>query len=175
MGCGYGIGFKNDGGAHNVYLGSQRRHSIGGVRALTFSPDGKKLVAGGIGQISNIDHLGGKARIRIFDWEKAETLAELESDEIKGIVERLMFHPKGDWMLAMGGDHKGFALVVDTSENKIVSEVKTPANHAHDFTWNEEGDRIYVASLSHPRVTSIAEEPQGQAQGQAPAWLRLSP
>lgn len=132
-----------------------RRHSIGGIRALTFSPDGKQLVAGGIGKIGNIDHLSGQARMRIFNWEKAESLAEIESSEIKGMIERLIYHPDGDWMLALGGDHKGFALVVDTKEKKIVSEEKTPANHVHDFAMNETSDKIYVAAHNHVTVHDL--------------------
>jgi WD40 repeat protein len=128
-----------------------RRHSIGGVRALAFSPDGSQLTAGGIGKIGNIDHLGGKARLRTFAWEKGETLAEMESDEVQGMVERIHYHPEEKWLLALGGDHKGLAMIVDTTTHKIVTESRTPANHAHDFVFNDSADRIYVAG--HNQVT----------------------
>ncbi len=132
-----------------------RRHSIGGVRALAFSPDGSQLTAGGIGKIGNIDHLGGKARLRTFAWEKGETLAEMESDEVKGMVTRIHYHPEGKWLLALGGDHKGLAMIVDTTANKIVTETRTPANHAHDFVFNESADRIYVAGHNHVTVHDL--------------------
>ena len=132
-----------------------RRHSIGGVRAIAFSPDGSQLTAGGIGQIGNIDHLGGKARLRTFAWQKGNTLAEMESDEVKGMVERVHYHPDGKWLLALGGDHKGLAMIVDTTTHKIVTETRTPANHAHDFSFNENADRIYVAGHNHLTVHDL--------------------
>ena len=130
----------------------KRRHSIGGIRAIAFSPDGRQLAVGGIGEIGNIDHLGGPARLRLFDWKSGETEAELESSEVKGIVERIHYHPEGNWLLAMGGDHKGLALVVDTRTRKIVSEARTPANHAHDFAFTDARDGICVAG--HHQVTA---------------------
>ena len=71
------------------------------------------------------------------------------------MIERLVYHHDGKWMLALGGDHKGFALVVDTRENKIVSEEKTPANHVHDFAMNQASDKIYVAGHNHITVHDL--------------------
>jgi WD40 repeat protein len=133
----------------------QRRHSIGGVRALAFSPDGRQLAAGGIGQIGNIDHLAAGARVRIFDWEKGETLAEIESSATKGIVQRLAFHPQGQWLLGCGGDNAGFAILIDPATRKIAYEGKAPF-HVHDFVVNEAADRVIVAGHNGLAVTSIS-------------------
>lgn len=133
----------------------QRRHSIGGVRSLAFSPDGRMLAAGGIGQIGNIDHLGANARFRLFDWEKGETLAEIESPEFKGLVERLAFHPQGQWLLGCGGDHGGFAIVIDPATRKIAYEGKAPF-HVHDFALTESSDRIIVAGHNGLAVKQVA-------------------
>ena len=133
----------------------QRRHSIGGVRSLAFSPDGRMLAAGGIGQIGNIDHLGASARFRLFDWEKGETLAEIESPEFKGLVEQLAFHPRGHWLLGCGGDHGGFAILIDPATRKIAYEGKAPF-HVHDFALTESCDRVIVAGHNGMAVKSIA-------------------
>ena len=38
---------------------------------LAFSPDGRHLAVGGVGQIGNIDGLQGPSRVEVFDWERA--------------------------------------------------------------------------------------------------------
>jgi WD40 repeat protein len=121
----------------------QRRHSIGGIRSVAFSADGKTLAVGGIGKIGNIDHLEGKARVEVFAWEKAERTHELQSDKFNGLVEHLEFHPDGDWLLGAGGAGDGFLLFFNLKDKKIARQEKA-AMHIHDVAMNEASDTLYT-------------------------------
>ncbi len=117
----------------------QRRHSIGGIRSLAFSPDGFKLAVGGIGMISNIDHLDGKARVEVFDWRGGRTHEFIE-DKVKGLVERLEFHPAGDWLIAAGGDNAGFLMFLDLKTKATVLTQEKAPMHIHDTTFDESSE-----------------------------------
>jgi WD40 repeat protein len=123
----------------------QRRHSIGGTRALAFSPDCKLLAVGGMGKVGNIDHLDGKARVEVFDWQRGERTHEFPGDKVKGLVEQLEFHPQGDWLLAAGGAGDGFLMFFDLKEKKKVLRQEKVPTHIHGIVLNEACDTVHAA------------------------------
>jgi WD40 repeat protein len=127
----------------------QRHHSIGGVRSLAFSPDGKLLCAGGIGTIENVETLRGPSRVEVFDWQSGRRRHELSNEQVNGIVERIVFHPSGDWYIAAGGDNGGFVTIRETLTGAILHQ-ETAIAHIHDLCLNAVGDRLYAAA--HKRV-----------------------
>ena len=126
-----------------------RIHSIGGLRSLAFSSDGKILASGGMGKVGNIDHLQGKARFELFDVEKGESLGVVESDKFKGLVETVHFDPESKWLLGSGGDHKGWLIFLDVSEKKIITEEEV-SSHIHETAFSEDFSKIY--GVGHNKV-----------------------
>lgn len=142
----------------------QRRHSIGGVRSLAFTHDARLLAVGGIGQIGNIDHLGGPARIELFDWQAGERLYEIEDDKFKGLVEQIEFHPDGAWFAAVGGDHKGFVSFYETKGGELIHQERA-GDHVYGLARNETFDRLYTAHHSRMTVWDLKAEKNTGGQG----------
>jgi WD40 repeat protein len=131
----------------------QRIHSIGGIRSLTFSPDSKTLVAGGIGHIGNIDHLDGPARVEVFSAESGEKQQEFLGD-MKGMVQTLAFHPEGKWLVGGGGDNGGLVQFYDLEAKKVIRGEKSPM-HIHAACVDETGARLFAVGHGKAAVWEV--------------------
>jgi WD40 repeat protein len=127
----------------------QRMHSIGGVRSVAFSPDGKYLAVGGMGKVGNIDHLEGKSRVEVFDWRAGKQVAEFPGDKFSGLVNKLAFAPDGSWLLGAGGAGEGFLQFYDVAAKKTLRQEKLPM-HIHDFALSP--DATTITSVGHNRI-----------------------
>lgn len=126
----------------------QRLHSIGGIRSVAFSPDGKTLAVGGTGKIGNIDHLEAKARIELFDLSTSKRTVEYTSDK-QGLANYLEFTPDGKWLIAAGGAGEGFLAILDKEAKKAIKSEKAPM-HVHDVAVSEDAET--VIAVGHNKI-----------------------
>jgi WD40 repeat protein len=114
-----------------------RLHSIGGVRSVAFSHDGKTLALGGTGKIGNIDHLEAKARIETFEIATQKKIAEFVSDKGQGLVNRMFFSKDSSFLIGTGGAGDGFLMVIDPTGKKILKQEKVNF-HVHDLAMADD-------------------------------------
>lgn len=126
-----------------------RRHSIGGIRSLAFSPDASQIAVGGIGKIGNIDHLAGASRLEIFRWQAEEEPIVIEDDKKKGLIEQLFWRPDGSTLVGVGGDHKGFVNLYDLPSTSLVAQAEG-SGHLHALCADENVSTLFTAG--HNRV-----------------------
>lgn len=142
----------------------QRRHSIGGVRSVSFSHDGRLIAAGGIGTIGNIDHLDGPSRVEIFDWRTQQRIHQISDTTYKGLVEQIVFPVDAPWLIFAGGDNGGFVSFYDLVTGKVVQQSKLPM-HVHAFVLNEAEDTLYAAG--HEQLAVVEFKVKSLSSGES--------
>jgi WD40 repeat protein len=133
---------------------TQRLHSIGGIRSVAFSPDGKQLAVGGMGKVGNIDHLEGNSRVEVFTLADGKQAAEFGDNKFKGLVNQLRWAPDGSWLLGAGGAGEGFLCFYDVANKKVLKTEK--AGHVHDLWVNADATEIVAASHNKVGVYKLA-------------------
>jgi len=129
-----------------TYDSKKRVRSIGGIRSLCFSPDGSRLVIGGIGQVTNVDGFVGPCRIEIWDWKAAKRLYTGD-DSHKAVLNHVMYHPSEPLLIAAGGGDGGGVLGFwDQKKSKPIHKVK-PKGHIQRFSLDASGRHLYATGF----------------------------
>ena len=138
---------------------THRRHSIGGIRSVAFSPDGALLVAGGVGKINNIDHLEAPARLEVFDWKQGKRLHEISADsKLKGLIEQIAFTSDGDWFVGAGGGTGGVIVFGQAASGKILFQDTAPM-HVHGIALAENGQAMIATGHNKLVVWRLDAKP----------------
>ena len=140
----------------HTYEGGQQV-DFGGVRALSFSPDGKYLAAGGLHKGTNPLGAVHEPLVLLFDWAAGTLVRSHITEGIPGGVVWAARHlADGTLIAASGGSTGGFLLFFKPDADKDFFRFQLP-NILRDADLHTDGVRIATAHHDgHLRITSVA-------------------
>jgi WD40 repeat protein len=148
-----------------TYDPRQRKRSLGGIRALAFSPNGKHLAVGGMGQVENVDGLGGLVHVELWDWRKGEQCFAAGALGHKGMINQLQFDSSGTWLLGGGGGSDNGFLAFWKTDSLPVSKDKKDAvpvqrikadGHLHRLWLDSGKNELYTAGYRKLEIWTLS-------------------
>ena len=124
---------------------------IGGVFAVSFSPEGESLFAAGMGDMRDPMAGNGKQLWQRFEWRtapvemKQETVA---SQSGEGLMETLAWHPNGQHFV-MAGRLRGGKWnlgVFDAATGQLIGEAKT-GMRITTARYSQDGEILYLGGM----------------------------
>ncbi|MFO0947033.1 MAG: WD40 repeat domain-containing protein [Planctomycetota bacterium] len=129
---------KYDGGFHA---------DIGGIKGMSFSPDGGLLACAGITEVSNAFAGLGKPIVVTFDWTEGKQKEILKPrDDFTGTAWRPLHHPAGFWF-AVGGGHGGGVIWFWKPGDSSSFHAHKLSSDGFDVDLHPDGTRLAVAQV----------------------------
>lgn len=126
----------------------------GGPHCLAFTPDGKRLLAGGITNVSNAFAGIGNPIVVEIDWAEAKVaVTHLTKANINGVAWGLVWHPDGYVIAALGGQAGG-KLGFWKPEEKDEFHTFNLGNNVRDLALHPDG--VQLATPHHDGICRIA-------------------
>lgn len=143
--------YKYDGGQGVDY---------GGVRDLSFSPDGAYLACCGLIEASNPLGAVSNPAVVLLDWSSGtEKLLQRPKDDVKGVAWGVRFHPAGFLVAVSGGTSGGILLFWKPDQVHPFSTFGLP-NTGRALDLHPDGLRLATAHHDgHVRVSLMGPKP----------------
>lgn len=121
----------------------------GGIRAIAFSPDGRFMATGGIGEVTNAFAGIGKPTVLVFDWLTGQRIHLMNSKgNFQGSVWGLHFHPNGEFLIGAGGGGSGAIWFWNADSGTPLLDLAIPSS-AFDLSLHPDGLRLAVACFDN--------------------------
>ena len=124
---------------------------IGGVFAISFSPDGESLYAAGMGDMKDPMAGNGRQLWQRFEWRNSPTNMSQEtvaSQAGEGLMETLAWHPSGSHFV-MAGRLRGGKWnlgIFDAATGQLIGEAKT-GMRITAAKYSPDGETLYLGGM----------------------------
>src|SRR3954470_2804361 len=121
-------------------------HYIGGIFALAFTPDGKEIIAAGMGSMNDPMAGNGKQKWQRFAWREKRKTSEInDGDRGNGLMEILAFHPANKYFLMAGRLAQGTwnTAFFDTESGKLLHSADTKIR-VTDAVFTKDGSQLVL-------------------------------